>query len=313
MGGPDVVSVGNANIDIIVYVKSAPGPDEAVEASHALISPGGAAANFAAATSRLGLRAGFIGCVGRDSFGAMFIEDLKSYGVDVSRVVMSDKPTGIVMVVVEEGGVRRMIAWRGANLDLEPRHLDMEYVKAAKVVHVASIRLEVALAVLKEASKGSTLTSYDPGSSVTAKGLQALEEALRHVDILYLNARELEHLTGSADSASARLLLDCGPRVVVVKRGAGGIFVAAEGEELSMPALSLGKVVDTTGAGDAFAAGFTVGLLKGGDLRSSATLGLLVAGIKVTRRGARTGLPSVEEVVRVAEDMGLSDVVKLLL
>lgn len=297
---PDVIAVGNANVDIIMYVDKVPSADEAVEAQDAVISAGGSAANYAVALSRLNVRSGFIGRIGKDNFGDFIKNEFIREKVDISRLKVDDKhPTGKVFIIVEKDGSRRMIAYRGANAYVSKNDLDESYISKAKILHAASIRKKLAEDIVKIILKYNVAFSYDPGSIVCKYCLKELLNILKYVKILYLNLRELECLTGSKDPESASQLLKYGPRIVVVKMGSKGSYIVFSDARIRVPPYKPKQVVDTTGAGDVFAAALTASLLKGYSLWDSALFASIAAGIKVSRKGARNGIPYEHEIITV--------------
>jgi len=300
----DVVAIGNANVDIVMYVDRIPREDEALEAYDSVISAGGSASNYAVALARLGIRCGFIGRVGDDSFGEFVKREFEKEGVDISRLkVDREHPTGKVFIIVTKNGARRMIAHRGANAYITLDESDEEYISRAKLVHAASIRRKLALEIAKVSSKYKITFSYDPGLVVCKYGLEELKPIFSHVKILYLNLRELECLTGSKDPESASKLLQYGPKLVIVKMGSKGSYLVLSEARIRVPPYKPKKVVDTTGAGDVFAAALTAGLLKGLSLWDSALFASVAAGLKVERKGARNGIPYEREVLSIFKEV----------
>jgi len=301
---PEVVAIGNANVDIIMYVDKVPAEDEAVEAYDTIISAGGSASNYAVALSRLNVKSGFIGRIGNDSFGEFIRKEFEKERVDISHLKVDDKyPTGKVFIIVTRDGIRRMIAYRGANARISKDDLDEEYISKAKIVHAASIRKELAEDVAKIVSKYNVAFSYDPGSIVCKYGIKGFMSIFKHVKILYLNLRELECLTGSRDPESASQLLRYGPKLVVVKMGSKGSYIVLSDARIRVPPYKPKQVIDTTGAGDVFAAALTASLLKGYSLWDSALFASVAAGIKVGRKGARNGIPYEKEVLSIFNEL----------
>ena len=288
----DVIAVGNANIDITLYVNRVPAPDEAVEASSILISGGGAASNFAIASSRLGCKVGFIGCVGDDDYGKLLLEEFKREGVDVSKVMKAkDKPTGLVLIIVEPDGSRRMIAYRGANLDLNASIVDVDYLKSANILHIASIRPEIAYDITRKAIEAGVIISYDPGSIAAKQGVKALKPILERTTILFLNRRELLGLMGSSNVENTLKIVDLGVRIIALKIGEKGSILITRDRIIHIPPYKPDKIIDTTGAGDIYAAAFITSLIKGKDLIDSGIYASVAAGIKISKPGARRGSP----------------------
>ena len=293
---------GNINIDITLYVKELPRPGSETLASRILKSGGGSAANTAVALSRLGVPARIIGCVGTDTEGEDALEDLRSEGVDTTHVKRTSAPTGRVYVMVDAHGERTMIAFRGANNLLAPSSVDADAVMRALWVHVSGGKRDVGLAILKLASKAGIPTSYDPGRAAYGAPEDELAPLLGRVDVLLVNELELNALQ------SRNLPL---PGLVVVKRGAKGSEVLVDGDVISAPAFKV-RVTDTTGAGDAFNAGFIAGLSYGLSLYETLVFANAVAAIKVTREGARSS-PILKEVIRFLRRGGYHDLAERIL
>jgi len=301
---PKVVSVGNANIDLIIIVDRVPEPDEEVEALNFEISGGGSAANFAVAVSRLGLQSGFIGCLGRDYFGEFLIEEFKKEGVDISQIRVSEKPTGMVIILVERGE-KRMIAFRGANLSLKPEHINSEYIRGVEVLHISGARIKVAEKAAEKAKKENVKVSFDPGSIIASMGLKACINVIEKTDILMLNKVELKLLTGAKNIIrGAKTLLEFGPNIIAVKLGSEGSLLVSEDRVVRKEAFQV-NVVDTTGAGDAFDAALIYALVSQLDLENAVLMANAAGAISVTRVGARNSLPTIREVKNFLSERGI--------
>ncbi len=188
----DVVSIGNANVDILLYTDKLPGRDEEVQVKNFEISAGGSASNFAVTITRLGCSCRFIGCIGEDAFGEIIINEFKREKVDARLKKMKGKPTGIVVILVYSSGERAMLAFRGANLSLTPADIREEMIADAKHVHVSGSTIEVARHALKMGSSMKKFTSYDPGAIVLTKNKDEVRDILKHVNTLFLNRKEFQ-------------------------------------------------------------------------------------------------------------------------
>jgi ribokinase len=292
----DVLVVGNINIDLSFFVGRSPKSDEEVFARDFTLFHGGSAANFAVAVSRLGLRCGIVGCVGIDSLGEEALNALKADGVSTKFTVSSKtRHTGAVCVIVENGGLRKMIAYRGANeelISLVKDHLIKEQLKNVKVIQLSNVNK----AVLSETLKSkSAIISLDPGGEAEHLDINDLEG----LDILLLNKTECESLTSLDYNKGARVL---SKRIgtVVVKQGNRGAFVRSGEKILKQPAFDV-EVADTTGAGDAFDAGFIAATCLGKNLEEALIWGSGVAALKIQKKGARNGLPRMSELLAFLE------------
>ncbi|MEJ5293532.1 MAG: carbohydrate kinase family protein [Candidatus Methanosuratincola sp.] len=284
---PSVISVGNINIDISFYTPRFPEKDSEIEAEGFSVSHGGGAANFATGISRLGIECGIVGCVGRDRFGMDAVASLREEGVWTQNVLECDTETGTVGTIVERGGgTRTMIAWRGANRMLleAVRRADLS---GSRHVHISNVPREVLFEVMER--KGKARVSFDPGGSA---GLYDPED-LEGVDFILLNESELRKIVGD-ERGTGKLLAVAG--TVVEKQGARGATLYMEGSVIRSPAFKA-DVVDTTGAGDAFDAGFVSALLYGNGLEAALRWGCAAAALKIQRKGAREGLPRLERLL----------------
>lgn len=280
-----VMSVGNVNVDLSFYTNRFPEKDSEIEAEGFLVSHGGAAANFAVGVSRLGIDCGIVGCVGRDRFGKDAVDNLRDEGVWTGHVLECDLETGTVGTIVERsGGTRTMIAWRGANKML------LEAVRRAEIsgsrhIHISNVPREVLVEVMRQ--RGNAQVSFDPGGSAA---LYAPED-LKGVDFVFLNDSELRKIARDGNREK-KLLAVAG--AVVVKQGAKGVALYKGEVVLRFGAFRV-DVIDTTGAGDAFDAGFVSAVLYGKGLEEALRWGCATAAMKIQKKGARTGLPRLEE------------------
>lgn len=287
---------GNANLDIYYLVERIPQPDEAVEASEVKASLGGAATNIATGLSNLGYYVRFIGFVGSDKEASEVLSELRQRGVDVRHVKTSSKPTGRVVVLLDRQGRRAMIAHRGANTELAPGAFEAgEVLRGVDHLHLSSTSPEYSQWFFREAKGMGLSTSWDPGMTVCLRGFGKLKGVLEHVDVLFLNARELEAL--QLDPASLRKPL------VIVKRGSEGSEAPQHG--VRVPAFRV-AAVDATGAGDAFDAAFLVAWKRRLGIRESLLIANAAGAIKVTRFGAHAS-PSASELAEFLESNGLGE------
>jgi len=291
-----VVSFGNANVDIIYYVKSIPGPDEQTEAFNVEIYPGGSAANFAVALAVLGLKVYFVGRVGNDEYGEYLLKAYSKRGVIVDYVKVVKGVTGRVIVFVEiEEGKRAMVALRGVNHTLNPRDLD-EVLERAKHVHLSSVKTQISLEVFKQAKDRGLTTSYDPGGLVVKE--RNIGSVLSYVDVIFLNEKEANIL--EERGVGPATLLNSS-NIVVIKRGREGAIAYTDSKKFSCPGFKV-KVVDTTGAGDVFDAGFIYSWIKGAPIPECIRVGNGLAALKITKKGAQS-LPCKEEILKFFEKL----------
>lgn len=292
----DVLAVGNINVDVSFFVEGMPEPDDETFARDFAIFQGGSAANFAVGAARLGLRTGILGCVGADPLGREALKLLRVENVSTDFVRVSKRRrTGTVCVLVERSGVRRMIAYRGANEELNA--LVRGEIPQAKFVQLCNVSRGVLGAVLRGKGKRKGKIILDPGGG--SKDLRI--ENLRGVDLLLVNELECKNLTG-ADYEGGSEILSRHVGTVVVKLGGRGAFIK-DGEDKAYQEAFPAKVVDTTGAGDAFNAGFVAALCNGKSGKDCLLWGNAVAALKIRSKGARTGLPTLKDLAAFLREM----------
>lgn len=295
----DLIGVGAANVDLTVRVGALPRPDEEVKVGELSISGGGSAANVSVGASRLGLKVGFLGNVGKDYFGKLLLEEFRREGVDTSRVRVLEGMTGLALCLVNGAGERSILVYGGVNSNFSLANVDEEYVKEARAVFLSSVEgpkvLGAMEALCRIASQEGATIFFDPGCLFVEKGVGALKEILALSAVVKLNKVEAARLTGEKDMVKgAKKIRELGPKVVLITLGGEGCYVLAEGLETKIPTYPRFKPLDKTGAGDAFDAGFLAGFLRGWSVEESVKFGNLVASISITKVGARA-VPTLNE------------------
>ncbi len=287
----DIVGFGALNLDELYRVQRLLDDDEG-EVVFAGAYPGGSAANTIYALAQLGLRAGFLGAVGDDDAGRALLESFKSVGVDTSGIAIKPKAkTGRALGFIDAQGRRTLYIEPGANSLLRKADIDLSYVARTQFIHMSSFVDEEQWAIqceLVRAISPKTLVSFAPGALLARRGLRVLYPVLKRTHVLFLNRRELELLAHTDDPAiGARSLLKAGPQIIAVTLGADGSYVTDGKRAYRVEAPRVKRVVDTTGAGDAFAAGFLYGLFEERDLKECAELGAQLARAAVGQLGGR--------------------------
>lgn len=270
---------------------------------------GGSAANTAVCLASLGRPATFIGRVRDDPLGEVFAADIAAAGVSFEVPAARSGPgTGRSMVLVTPDAEKTMCTSLGAGDLVEPDDVDASLVTAAACLYIegylcgaGSAEAAVARAV-EAAHAGATpvaLSLSDPSWVLAHR--QALKELVAGADLVFANEDEARNLTGeaSAGDAADHLARQC--PLAVVTLGADGCLVVGRGERHHVEAVPPAAVVDTTGAGDSFAAGFLHGLLGGAGLEDAGRLGALVAAEIVSHVGARPRRP----LLALASEAGL--------
>jgi len=316
MNSVEVVGIGAMNMDQLYGVERILVDGEA-PAKEFGSQPGGSAANTIYGLANLGVRTGFIGAVGDDAMGRMLVEDLAGRGVDVSQIrVKKGAKTGSALCLSDNRGRRSLYIMPGANNLLEIEDIDLEYTSQAKVLHLSSFVDDSQFGLQRRVVaqlNPSVKVSFAPGSIYTAKGMQQLAPLLNKTYLLFINRSEMKQLTGEDFTTGAKKCLEQGCHIVITTLGNAkprltskvnratlvAHILSREGEYLIESRIKPTEpIVDTAGAGDAFAAGFLYGFLKGKDLRQCGFLGDTMARFCISKRGAREGLPPLAELAQ---------------
>ena len=286
---PEVVVFGDVTIDIVARVESYPPPGGDVQPLETRINVGGTSLNTAVMLTRLGVSAALIARIGPDFLGDHVLTEMERQGLGTQWIQRDPViPTGLVYIAVTPDGQRTMLGGAGANRNLTISETDLEMLRGARWLHVTSYNvlapdsLDATLRAFHVARASSLTSSFDIGLAPIRLAPDALRQAAAQADIL------LPSEDSASESSSDQLLIS--------KRGSAGCDWNVRGESFHVPAFAI-TVVDTTGAGDAFDAGFIAGRLRGLDLRTSALLGNACGAVACTVQGAGEALPAMQVVL----------------
>jgi len=289
----DVVCFGALNVDRLYKVNRIAKADEESEILDFEESPGGSAANTAVGLARLGAKTGYIGKVTTGREGEFLLNAFRKEGVSTDGIVVSKTGRcGTVTGFVDQKGERALYLDPGVNDSMEFNEINLEYAAGAKYLHLTSFagtKPFEAQRKLVEALRDVKVT-LDPGMIYARKGFSKLQPLISRCFAVMPNRTELRLLTGRDYEEGAEALLREGVKIVAVKLGKSGSYITNGQESHHVQPFKV-KVVDSTGAGDAFCAGFLYGLLKDKTLRDCGLLGNFVASRVLTKMGARNGLP----------------------
>jgi ribokinase len=299
-----VLGVGDASVDIYLGVDQIPGPDQKVIAQSVDRIPGGMVANFLVAFRRLGMPCGFNGVIGDDEFGHLALTDLVDNGVDVEAVVV--RPLGTTyfcVVMLDAGREKALIVAPTDCLQLLPDDVSETAIRRARHVHTTNGNVSTAIRAAAFAKRNGATLSLD---CEQAAGTEDMQPLLGEVDILFLGPEAARSVTDLRDLEEAvDQLLRMGPRVVCLTMGELGALVATSADRLRVPAFPV-SVVDSTGAGDCFAATFVHGFLSGWPLDRTARFASAAGAITVTRAGGHTAAPTIDELTTFMLERGQS-------
>lgn len=294
-----IIVVGSINMDLVVAGQRLPDSGETLIGDSFATYHGGKGANQAYAVARLGYPVRMVGTVGDDGFGAELRRGLDAVGVDTALVDTVSEPSGVALITTGAAGENTIVVVPGANSALTPARLEAcadELAGAAMLLAQLEIPLDCIEWLAAFAARAGIPFMLDPAP---ARDLPS--SILRHVTWLTPNESETVALLGGKvpSSNAVGALMGSGVKNVVLKLSSSGCVVAEQGQPLV--ALDAVKVsaVDTTAAGDAFNAGFAVGLARGDQAVHAALFATRVAGLSVTRRGAQPSMPSADEVANL--------------
>ena len=289
-----IAVVGSAMIDLTAYATVIPAPGQTLEGDLFTTGYGGKGANQAVIAAHCGAEVHFVGKLGRDLFGDSIAENFKKLGIDSEYVERSDTPNGVAHIWVDANGENRIIIIPGANHEIESKKA-IEAIESiaglAVVVAQCEIKQEVTLAAFSAAKKRGCATILNP-----APYQPLSEELLAVTDWIIPNETEFKELHGQ-DPTSDQVLKKFRPgkNSIVTLGSEGAVLISSDGNLTRVSAPTV-NAVDTTGAGDAFVGVFAFGLASGKNPEDAMKLGIKVASMSVTRKGAQSSYPSQAEI-----------------
>lgn len=308
----DTLIIGIAVVDAVAMpVDRFPAPGGLRFFDDLTFTTGGNAVNCSIALAKLGVPVDVLARVGADQLGDFIVSELRRHGVSPAHLIRDpSRSTSFSFVCVPSDGERSFLHTTGANATLRADDAAPALLAGKKLVFVTGAMLmdaldgEPAVALLRDAHAAGARTLLDTvyvESATPAEWRRRVVPALRLLDYFVPSEPEALALTGEVDpSRMARSLQREGAANVVIKLGARGVLcLDAAGRETVVPAFPVSTVVDTTGAGDCWGAGFLMGLREGRSMEDAARLGNAVAAVSIRACGATTALRSVEQVLEL--------------
>ncbi len=300
----DVICLGILVADVVAKpVRKIPERGKLELVDKMELHSGGCAANTGVCLARLGIKTAVIGKVGQDGFGDFLIHTFKREGMDARGIKRDNQAnTSVTMVMVDEAGERSFIHYVGANAALRERDIDLDLFPDAKILHLAGFYLmpgfdgEPASSILRKAKDKGLTTSLDTCWDSKGRWLKLLEPCLEVTDIFLPSIEEAKKITGEEEPEKiCDFFLNKGVKIVGLKMGEKGAYITSGKESFSIAPFKV-NVVDTTGAGDAFVAGFLAGRILGQNLFETGKLACAAGGAAVSAMGATDGVKSFEQV-----------------
>lgn len=297
-----IVVIGSLNQDTVIETSKMPEKGETVHGKDILLVPGGKGANQAYAAGKLGGRVQMVGAVGDDAPGRTLVENLESVGVDVSCVArLPGIPTGQAFIMVDENGENSITLIAGSNAHVSEAMIQ-QHISCIEDADIVILQLEIPFKTVEYVKNLAVslrkTVIVDPAPAIAGlpdsfwAGIDYIKPNETELSILV--NRPLKHLDDV--KCAARHMLEKGVKGILVTLGGDGCLLATSEKEEYFPAYKV-NAVDTTAAGDSFTAAFALALSMGKSCEEAVRFGQKVSSIAVTRKGAQTSIPTLEEVL----------------
>lgn len=290
----DVVGIGGTTIDHLNVVDHFPEKDEKIVPLWSSIQGGGQAANAIACLARLGAKTAFIGTVGKGALGQCSIDTLKEEGVDTDCIVVQeDKAPALSSIIIEDKvGSRTIVADRGDLEHLKICDAMYDVIKNAKFIHSDAHFPEENMKLLKFAREKGIKICVDAEPHTPDS-----QEFVHYADILIVSRRFVEEKFQKDYEKALHDFIEYGAEIAIITLGKYGSIGIRKGDKqcTSVPEYDVGKIVDTTGAGDVFHGAFLYGLLQDWDFKKNMMFANVCSGLKCRQIGGRLGMPTLEE------------------
>ncbi len=300
MPNKSIIVIGSCNMDLVASAPRIPEIGETLTGCDFFMIPGGKGANQAVSAAKLGADVVFVAKLGRDIYGSKLLENLNSEGVNTAYVEQIEGvSSGVALISIDESGRNSIIVVPGANHSLSVEDVikaENKIASSAVVVCQLEIKMDVVLQAAKSAKKYGIPFILDPAPAVPLS-----DELLKMADVIKPNELEAAALTGvrvrdkNSAAEAADVLLGRGPNTVIITLGEKGVLLAeADGKEF----IESRKVnaVDSTAAGDAFTGALAYAVSEALSMREAAVFAKDVAALSVTKVGAQSSMPNLQEV-----------------
>jgi sugar/nucleoside kinase (ribokinase family) len=275
---------------------------------------GGSALNTGLSLIKLGAKVAIAGKIGNDNLGMFIREKLKTLKIEIKYLrEEAGVNTSASLVLINTTGERGFLHNYGANATFTPKDFNWQSISKTKYMHMAGAFLmpgfdgDPMAAVLRRARSQKIKTSVDTGYDITGRWLHIIEPCLQYIDIFMPSYDEARSITGRDEpEAIAQFLLDRKVSMVVLKMGEKGCYIKTKERSIRLPAIPVKDVVDTTGAGDAFVAGFLYGIIKGWSVERCGLFANAVGANCVQAIGATAGVRTFSQTQQFMMKAGLN-------
>lgn len=315
MDFPELITIGSNTLDILIQIddilrfelfdKDIIKKYTAIEYSRKLnvknvrFVPGGSGANIAANCSMLRLKSAYIGVMGNDFSAEICLTDLKKRGVDLSQVIQTDKDCTALSIILRTqwGKDRSILAYKGANNLLKPSDVKEELFNNIKAFAWTSLTTDESC---KAIEKAITLTKNKGGMVFAAPSMSIIKNApnwakilISNSEVVSMNLDEAQEFTGeSKKTLMIKTFVDMGVRLISITDGPNGSIISDGKTMINSGVYSVGKVEDTTGAGDAFLSGILISRLNNFSLEKTSKIATAMSFLESREIGVREGLPN---------------------
>ncbi len=293
-----IIVFGSLNMDLVINPDHSPAAGETIITKDLAQLPGGKGANQAVAAARAGAKTYMAGCVGMDGFGTDLTSVLNEQNVDTSLVTKGDKATGTAIIIVEPNGENRIIVVAGTNFEARAKQIPDEFLTPQNTIlmQMETLPEEVKSLARRAKQKGArVILNLAPFNT-------AGSDSFEFLDYLILNETEIFQLTENNDyMASAKSLSEKYDLTCIVTLGADGVIACTkDNTQHRVPAIKLSKIVDTTGAGDAFCGTFAAMLDQGYSLDDAMKFAASAGSLACLKKGAMVSYASLDEIKAAA-------------
>lgn len=307
---PEVVVVGQVCADVVA--RPVPGftfDQDTTRVESILVRNGGDGLNAAIGVSRLGTHCAIMAAVGDDPLGGVIVDAAIAAGVDVSAIRIRSEMTSPTAITLVDAKGDRVFVYNGGAMDsFSIDDVDLHLLGEGHFVHIGGVNNLPGLEpqglteVLRRAKELGKTTTMDVTWDHSGTWLPTIAPSLPYLDYFLPSYDEAREITGQdRPEDAARFLRERGVGTVVVKLGKKGCYLQNAAGERYLPPCRPRRIVDTTGAGDAFVAGFLSGLARGWEVDGAARLGIAVGALAVAEVGATTGVTNFEDAIRLME------------
>lgn len=293
----EIVVVGELNVDLIANgLSSKPLFGQEILARDFEITLGSASAIFASGAAKLGRKVTFISRIGNDDFGNFCLESLRQKNISTDHIHVNESSKTGVTIVLSTPRDRALVTYLGAIAELSIADISLDALENHQHLHLTSYFLQTGLQadfsfLMREAKQRGLSISFDPNSDPTQNWDEKIYEVIAQTDILFLNETEARQLTRQENIEAAIQELGKYCPTVVIKLGKDGAVGIDNGEVVKVEGFTI-EAVDTTGAGDSFAAGFVHAYLDKKDLRECLKTGNACGALSTTRAGGTAAQPA---------------------